>query len=294
MGVKQLGYLIFDLAPDTRDGMRTIFGQLFEAPLADRPDGAALVRLDGRDFRIMLRNGAENKLAAIGWEVGSPAELDALAARLAAEGIACDALDPNLCEDRAVRSAIRFQDPDGFPLELFVDRPFARDTETAGKFVCGEESDGAFGLGHIVQICRDRAQSQRFYIDVLGFDLSDRIKWDAADLFFLHCNRRHHSIALSNEAFGLKAGMIDHFMIEARSKAQVDSAYEKLAGLGFKVSQTLGQHTNDEVYSFYMMAPTGFRVEFGYGGKTIGDPADWQVVEYDAPSSWGHELVHPE
>lgn len=293
MSVKQLGYLIFDLAPDTREGMRTIFGELFEAPLTSRNDGASLVRLDGRDFRILLRAGAEDRLAAIGWEVASQAELEMFAGRLTATGIANRPASQDECDERCVERALVFHDLDGFPLELFIDRPFGHDPATEGKFVCGTEASGAFGLGHIVQICRDRARSQQFYIDTLGFQLSDRIKWPAADLYFLHCNRRHHSIALSNEVFGLKAGMIDHFMIEARSKDQVDKAYAKLASLGFKVSQTLGQHTNDQVYSFYMLAPSGFRIEFGFGGRTVDNPDSWQVVEYDAPSSWGHELVQP-
>lgn len=291
MNVKQLGYLVFDVDATSHDGMRTVLGELFEATVVTAPDGSDRVRLDGRDFRIRLRPAAQNRLAAIGWEVESVEELDRLAARLAAAGHVASRMTAADCADRQVAAALQLADPEGFPLELYVDQPFERDEQMAARFVCGSGEDGAFGLGHLVQICNDRAETQRFYMDMLGFALSDRITWPAADLWFLHCNRRHHSLALSNEALGLKAGMIDHFMIEARSRKQVDRAYARLSGLGFAVSQTLGQHTNDLVYSFYMMGPMGFRIEFGFGGRTVDDPAAWQVVQYDAPSSWGHELL---
>ena len=71
-----------------------------------------------------------------------------------------------------------------------------------------------------------------------------------------------------------------------------DEAYARLATLGFPVSATLGQHTNDHVYSFYMICPMGFRIEFGFGGRVVEDSTTWQVVQYDAPSSWGHEMLH--
>ena len=290
MSVTQLGYLVFEVAPQSAEGMKSVFRDVMQAPLIDRGDGVAVVRLDGRPFRIMLREGGRDRLAAIGWEVESGEALDAIVALLAGSGIACAGLAPDECADRAVERGITFSDADGFPVELFVDLPFAADPETAAKFVCGSDSVGAFGLGHLVQICRDRAATQAFYTDALGFRLSDRITWDAADLYFLHCNKRHHSLALSGEAFGLKAGMIDHFMIEARSKAQVDEAYARLATLGFPVSATLGQHTNDHVYSFYMICPMGFRIEFGFGGVVVEDSSTWEVIQYDSPSSWGHEM----
>jgi 2,3-dihydroxybiphenyl 1,2-dioxygenase len=292
MSVRQLGYLVFEVAPQSAEGMTSVFRDVMQAPLTDRGDGDVLVRLDGRPFRIMLSKGERNRLAAIGWEVESGEALDTIVATLAGSGIACAALAPEECADRAVERGISFSDADGFPVELFVDLPFVADPETGAKFVCGSDPVGAFGLGHLVQICRDRAAAQAFYADALGFRLSDRITWDVADLYFLHCNKRHHSLALSGEAFGLKAGMIDHVMIEARSKAQVDEAYARLATLGFPVSATLGQHTNDHVYSFYMICPMGFRIEFGFGGRVVEDSTTWQVVQYDAPSSWGHEMLH--
>ena len=39
--------------------------------------------------------------------------------------------------------------------------------------------------------------------------------------------------------------------------------------------------------SFYMETPSGFGVEYGWGGRTVDD-ANWQVTKHDRFSMWGH------
>jgi 2,3-dihydroxybiphenyl 1,2-dioxygenase len=292
MPVKQLGYLIFECEADVLEQMVTVYRDVIGAAVEQDESGRALVRLDGRPFRIRLDPGPANRLAAIGWEVVS-ADLTPIAAKVEAAGYGVAVSDAKLASDRAAAEVRRFTDADGFVHELFVEAPFAADASLDALFVCGDEPNGTFGLGHLVQISGDRAKAQAFYTEVLGFGLSDRITWPAADLYFLHCNQRHHTVALSAPALGLEAGMIHHLMIEAKSKDQVDRAYETLKEKGLPVIMTIGQHTNDEVYSFYMIAPAGFAIEFGFGGKVVEDPANWPVGFYDAPSIWGHELQLP-
>jgi len=55
------------------------------------------------------------------------------------------------------------------------------------------------------------------------------------------------------------------------------------------MEMTLGEHSNDRMFSFYVRSPSGFNLEFGWGGITI-DEANWQVRQYDRLSLWGH---HP-
>lgn len=268
--------------------MTIVYRDVLEAAVDQQADGSRQVRLDGRPFRIRMEPGAANRLAAIGWEVPGDG-LDALAARIAGAGRTLTEADAADAAARGAARVLRMTDDDGFTHEFYVEREFAADPVLDARFVCGEEANGVFGLGHIVQIVGDRAAAQAFYADVLGFSLSDRITWPAADLFFLHCNQRHHTVALSAPALGMAAGDVHHLMIEAQSKDQVDRAYARLGDLGFPVVMTIGQHTNDDVYSFYMGTPAGFAIEFGHGGKVV-DRAAWTFAQYDAPSSWGHEL----
>ncbi len=58
------------------------------------------------------------------------------------------------------------------------------------------------------------------------------------------------------------------------------------------MAYTLGRHTNDHMTSFYANTPSGFFVEYGWGGRVI-DPGSWAPHEtYDGPSLWGHERMH--
>lgn len=286
--VSALGYLVFECTPDVLGAMEAVYGEVLGAALSKDIDGAVSVRFDGRPFRIKMTVGGANRLVAVGWEVPEFG-FDDLLARLGAKGIALSVGTPDLIEERAVRRLAHFTDGDGFRHEFHVDAPFPADPALDALFVCGHEPNGEFGLGHIVQMVSSMAATRDFYVDLLGFGISDRITWPAADLFFFHCNQRHHTVALSEPAMGLAPGAIHHLMIEAKSQEQVDRAYARLQELGFPVIMTIGQHTNDDVYSFYMGVPAGFAIEFGFGGKVV-DRATWQFAEYDAPSSWGHEL----
>jgi hypothetical protein len=56
-----------------------------------------------------------------------------------------------------------------------------------------------------------------------------------------------------------------------------------------QVGVTLGRHTNDFMTSFYARSPSGFMIEYGWGGRSI-DPENWEPFECDyGPSLWGHE-----
>jgi extradiol dioxygenase len=51
---------------------------------------------------------------------------------------------------------------------------------------------------------------------------------------------------------------------------------------------TLGRHTNDKMISFYVTSPSGFNVEYGWGGRLITDESTWNIRHYEATSIWGH------
>lgn len=43
------------------------------------------------------------------------------------------------------------------------------------------------------------------------------------------------------------------------------------------------------MFSFYSDTPSGFQVEYGYGGRHVDDEK-WQVQYYRAASIWGHDF----
>jgi 3,4-dihydroxy-9,10-secoandrosta-1,3,5(10)-triene-9,17-dione 4,5-dioxygenase len=102
-------------------------------------------------------------------------------------------------------------------------------------------------------------------------------------LAFLHCNPRHHSLALADA----DRSALAHFMVEAATIDDVGYALDRFEDRGIRVKQGLGRHSNDRMLSFYAATPGRFDVEFGWGGIHIDD-ATWTSQEITKTSFWGH------
>jgi len=286
MGVSQFGYLVLDVA-DIK-AWRELAAGIIGAELRGGEDGGPLkLRFDEYEHRMTLRPAKTDALVAIGWEVDSPEALEAVRRKAAARGIAVTDASREALAERGVQAMIRLRDLDGAPLEIYygpkIDDSPLKPSRPVSGFVCG-----ALGLGHVVLVAKDRDESVRFYREVLGFSLTDTIKWDQLDAVFLHCNPRHHSLALMNECYGMTSGYLNHFMLETCSIEDVGRAYDLVRSRKLPLSLALGQHSNDRMTSFYMKTPSGFSMEYGWGGVRVDD-AVWQVGHYDTTKLWGHE-----
>jgi catechol 2,3-dioxygenase-like lactoylglutathione lyase family enzyme len=128
------------------------------------------------------------------------------------------------------------------------------------------------------------AEVMSFYADVLGFKLSDY--WlRPFPAYFFHVNPRHHSIAFVESG----TNMIHHMMVELYSFDDVGQGYDLALGDPDRIGVSLGRHSGDYVTSFYTWNPSGFLVEYGWGGQLIDD-STWKPFERKfGPSLWGHE-----
>ncbi|QLL07536.1 VOC family protein [Mycobacterium vicinigordonae] len=245
-------------------------------------DGALRLRSDDAPWRIAIHPGDTNDVAYLGWSVAGPENLAAIAARLSARGVVVH-VDDALAQARGVDGAAWFIDPFGFRHELVHGIPAAAEAFVPGRagvsFVTGDQ-----GLGHGVLIVPDFEAATEFFVDVLGFRISDDIE-DGITVRFLHCNARHHSLAFTAVP-GLRG--FHHLMLEVADPQTVESAWKLVQNCGLPVAMTLGRHTNDEMYSFYVRGPSGFEIEYGSGGKTIDTSSPWPPGHYDAMSSSGH------
>ncbi len=275
----QLGFLHFEVSdPDAWDRFLT-------AVLGLTGAGDGRYRNDDHAWRYQITQGPADDLAAVGWEFHDDAELDAALASLATGGHHPVAGDP------AIRGCARrylLDDPAGVPIEFVTGLP-RTDAPLDDSLVPGGFVAGALGLGHLVVTAPDPAASRAFYEGLLGFKLSDTIQCEvhghAVDLSFFHANPRHHSLAFG----GRQAKRLHHFMVEARSLDDVGACYDRAIRGGVRITQTLGRHPNDGMFSYYGRTPSKFEFEFGHGGRIVDD-ATWTPTTYDRISDWGH---HP-
>jgi extradiol dioxygenase len=247
-----------------------------------REDDRLLLRMDERVYRFDVRNAAEDSLGWLGWEVGSADELAAWETHLAKQGVQAKRASVEERTDRKVLDFIWFHDPGGIRNEIsygqgadFRPLEFARPME---GYLTGD-----LGMGHAVVGVEDYQANYDFYVDTLGFRVSDIFRGFIA---FLHCNPRHHSLALvESDSPGLRHVMMEVHTLDDLGFA-MDAAYARDI-----VTQTLGRHTNDRAVSFYMRTPSGWDIEYGWSGQHVDDEI-WAVRQLVGPPSlWGHQKI---
>ncbi|MFI6520694.1 VOC family protein [Spirillospora sp. NPDC050679] len=287
-GVKELAYVVYE-ASDL-DAWEHFGVTLLGMQLASRTPESLALRTDGKAHRWLVQRGGADDLVASGYEVASEARLEELAAGLAAAGFEVADGGADLAAARRVERLVITSDPMGNRVELvtgFADAgtPFRSET-LLGGFVTGEG-----GAGHQVLPAQGvpRETYLAFYRDLLGFRVSDTIVEEVApgtyaDLIFLRCNPRHHSVAFGDMPHPKRT---HHFMVEVTDIRDVGTAYDRCMDAGQPFEMTLGMHPNDQMFSFYVRTPSGFSVEYGWGGLLV-DEATWQVQTLDRLHSWGH------
>jgi 2,3-dihydroxybiphenyl 1,2-dioxygenase len=254
-----------------------------------KPGEPQYLRMDSRHHRIALYPSKSHSLAYIGWEVDTQEDFAALFESLKKSGVKVKMGTLEEKAERAVMELMCFKNPDGVMQEIFFGGIEDNRDFTPGRAMSGYNT-GDLGLGHALLVAKDAKATVDFYRQQLGFRLSDYIFWDDIEATFLHCNPRHHSLAISNPCMGMGPGDLNHIMLQARSLDDVGRGYDLVAELGIPLILTLGKHTNDLMTSFYMVTPAGFAIEYGYGGREIDDN-NWEVKFYNAPKIWGHNLV---
>ena len=279
--ISSFAYVGF-VSPAT-DEWRTFGPEVLGAQLVEGPGGSVGLRIDEHAPRLMVHPGAADDVAYVGWDCGDAAGVAAVAARLRAAGIEVTD-EPDTATLRHVSQLSTFTDPWGFRHELtwglLHQGAFQPGRPMHDGFVTGE-----LGLGHMVFLLPDLEAGLRFYTETLGFHISDHVEAGGLSLRFLHCNPRHHTLAL-----GSVPGMvgIHHLMLEVKNVDDVGCALDIVNARGLQLPMNLGKHTNDYMTSFYVRTPSGFEIEYGAGGRLVHDE-DWTMEVYDSISIWGHK-----
>jgi 2,3-dihydroxybiphenyl 1,2-dioxygenase len=283
MPLQGLGYAGFGSA--ALDDWRQLGTGLVGLQAVQRSASLLAFRMDDRKQRIVIDRSMPEGTRFFGWEVADAAALDAMAARLEQAQVKVTAEPQTLADARRVGALISFRDPAGNRLEAFYGAEIDDTPFSPGRSISGFRT-GPLGLGHAVLTVENIDTVMPFYVEVLGFGLSDYIEKPFRAYFF-HINARHHSLALIETG---KNGM-HHLMVELFSLDDVGQCYDIALTEPDRVGVTLGRHTNDFMTSFYAKTPSSFMIECGWGGREI-EPSTWQSVEmHDGPSLWGHERV---
>lgn len=285
---RQLGYLVLDVV-DT-DALDRILGDVLGMQ-GQTDAGCRVYRMDGWDRRFIVQPSSLNRIGGIGLVANDDVAFAELRQSLDRAAVAVTEGTREEAALRRVRHFIGFKDPDGVAVEVAVAPSEAPGHGYRPDLVPGGFVTGSQGLGHAVLLASNRDETVSFYSGVLGFRVSDTIEEETpvgtVEATFLHCNRRHHTIAVGQRRPHMPADRaLSHFMVQTTDLDAVGLAYDRALDAGLPITRTLGRHPNDGMFSFYLRTPAGFDIEFGSGAIEIGE--NWQIRQLHQGSAWGH------
>jgi len=252
------------------------------------PPGGCAFRMDDRMARLIVEPDDSDEVLSVGWEVAGRPEWDDLHSRFDKAGLTAEHVTGEAAQQRAVKELLRLEDPSGAVVEFgfqplcdVIDRFIS---PNAVRFVTGDQ-----GMGHVTRSVTNYSETVDFYTQVLGFRVRDTIDLGLRATF-ASPNPRHHSIALMDES----ENFFRHIMLEVDSIDDMGRCYDRVQAGAAPLNRAIGRHFSDLIISFYMTTPTGFQIEYGYGGRRV-DLDDW--VEnaqggVGGPSLWGHQLIN--
>jgi 2,3-dihydroxybiphenyl 1,2-dioxygenase len=289
--VRELGYV--GITSGDLEAWRSHATEVLGQEVAhDSDDRSLFFKMDGHHHRLSVHPGDVEDVDFVGWDVGSPENMQALAGLLDAADVAVVAAKPEEAADRRVVDFVHFVDPHS---RLRMELHYGPEVAFMPPFhpqrpITGFKTDQQ-GLGHLVTFVPDPVAAAEFYSEVLGFGVSDWVLVPGMGRLgaFMHCNTRHHSLAFFANPEPRKK--VHHVMMEYTSIDDVGTAYDLCLERKL-VTATLGRHLNDHMLSFYFKNPGDWHFELGWGARDI-DPATWQVEHYSGlqpgGGEWGHD-----
>lgn len=262
--------------------------EIFGFGLASGPTpDTVYLRTDSRHHRVAIHAGPEDKLSYIGWDVRTSEGLASAKEAIEAAGYQVTEASDKELDDRSVLGMISVIDPAGFRHELAWGQSYDLGSFTPGRPTAGFVAEEA-GLGHAVLVAELTDEYKRFLLNVLGLQTYTEFPFmmpsGPGRGLFLRCNEKTHCLGVFSMP-GLHG--FQHFEVEARSMHDVGIAYDLVQERDIPITLTLGSHTIDPMVSFYCRTPSGFDLEFGYGGISL--PTGAVVGKSSSPEIWGHK-----
>lgn len=141
-------------------------------------------------------------------------------------------------------------------------------------------------LGHVLFFTPDPDQATRFYMDVLGFKLSDRVPGIIA---FLRCNTDHHNLAFAKSTHR----GFHHASYEVGSVDEIGMGGMWMREQGWQPAWGVGRHAIGSNMFYYMKDPWNSYAEYFYDIDYIPEDADWEPREWNpkyALYCWGPDV----
>lgn len=239
----RLGYAalqVTDLASSAR-----FYSDLMGLKIEREDASAVWLRCSDKPYDLILEAGPVAGLARVGFELESSAELTKAFDHITQVGLA-----PTWSSE----TAFRFRNPQtGLELDFYADPAPAPTPYEPGI-------TQIVRLGHVVLNVANYADAYKFWVDQLGFEISDHVPGKIA---FLRCwpNPLHHSFALlTGEHDGL-----NHFNFMVTDIDDIGRAMNRMKAANVPIVFGPGRHLPSGSIFLYMLDPDGMSTEYSFG-----------------------------
>jgi catechol 2,3-dioxygenase-like lactoylglutathione lyase family enzyme len=233
-----------------------------------------------RPSQLRLREGAYRHVAELRVACETEADLVDIARRLDGMGIAASlgdgwlrCADPILDHDVLVQVTAAASITPPAPREL--NRPGRADRLDRRSTAClGQAPKAPRRLGHVVFGTTDVAASKAFYVDGLGFKVSDSFG-DFA--YFIRCSADHHNMLLAPSA----VPCMNHYAMEMDDIDAIGAAGAQVTAESPEASIAgIGRHVVGANMFWYLLDPAGGMFELYSDMDQIVDDEQWATQQF--------------
>lgn len=224
---------------------------------------------------LIIRSGQAEELCSAGYALQSDPHLHSLRAHLLDVGVEPEAVDNPFFNS----GAFRVRDPQG-RIVTFGVPTYGRDVDNMPA-----------RLQHTVFQTTDLEAVVRFYVDKIGFSVSDEVVNDSgkAMVVFLRSDDEHHSLAF----FRGSKNAWDHHCYETSQWNDIRDWGDKFARQHIPMFFGPGRHGPGNNLFFMVNDPDGNRLEFSAEMQHVAAeaiPGVWEHGEYTL-NSWGRAWI---
>ncbi|GGD55787.1 oxidoreductase [Erythrobacter arachoides] len=271
--VRYVGYAVPDLAAE-----RAFYADTWKLKEVADEDGLVYFAAHGHDelYVVRLRQADERRVDVVALAADSRADVDALHDKVVASG-AKVIWPPRELETYGGGYGFRFFNPDGIEMEISaeVGRGDARALEA--REAIPEK------ISHVVFHSPQHKEITQWFIDVLGFRLSD---WIGDFMSLIRCNSAHHRIA-----FLPGPACLNHVAYDMPDLNEMMRGLKRLRRDGHDTVWGPGRHTAGDNTFAYFVTPAGFAVEYTSELEEIADDDGWEPRSFtpapDIMDQWG-------
>jgi catechol 2,3-dioxygenase-like lactoylglutathione lyase family enzyme len=272
--VKRLRHVSF--ASPNVEAQLDYYQSIIGLAVIGRDDRRIILGTESDELTLVLEHGAASRLTAIAYEVAPVLDLSDLQKSLASLNIKSEVRSDTA---PGIPKTLVFNDPDGLQIELFSRWDFCKPVEPIRGLAVAK-------LGHVALYTPDPERAAKFFGDLLGFRVSDRIE---ENFVFLRCGPEHHAM---NFARGAEA-RIHHLAFELRDASHMHQACDLLGRNKFQILWGPVRHGPGHNVAVYHHNPDRCLIELYYSMDLMLDeelgyfePRPWHRDRPQRPKTW--------